>query len=311
MKQGTILIVEDEPIVALDLQQAVEELGYRVAGIAESAEEALVAVEKHRPQLALMDISIAGSMDGIQAAKILRKWFFTPVIFISAFSDERTIARAAKEMALGYLTKPFRSRELAATIELALSRTHVETKERSAHNEMMTAIDACHDGLLLISMEGHVRYMNTAMEALAGLPLRSAYGRPLAELIHLRDESDREIRDLAQAANGDSEYFCCTLTNANDEEIRVDLTVSVPSDTENRPRGIVIAVRNAAARLRHEATSKSRMVDTAFDAAPTAMTMIDAPDLAMDPPPRFAKSLMHTLFAEGTMRPQIKAKQPN
>ena len=92
--KAKLLIVEDEPVVALDLQQEVEQLGCEVVGLAESAEEALVAAEICRPELALMDVRIAGSMDGIQTARLLRAAYNVPVIFLTSYSDENTISRA-------------------------------------------------------------------------------------------------------------------------------------------------------------------------------------------------------------------------
>jgi len=90
---GKILIVEDEPIVALDLQQEINQMGYEVVGVAESADEALLAVSACRPDLALMDIRIVGSMDGIQTARLLSSLYGTPSIFLTSYSDEATIAR--------------------------------------------------------------------------------------------------------------------------------------------------------------------------------------------------------------------------
>ncbi|HEY9126432.1 MAG TPA: response regulator, partial [Acidobacteriaceae bacterium] len=71
--KGKILVVEDEPVVALDLQQEVEQLGLTVVGLAESADEALLIAEEDRPDLALMDVRIVGSLDGVQTARLLRE----------------------------------------------------------------------------------------------------------------------------------------------------------------------------------------------------------------------------------------------
>src|ERR1035437_8142295 len=92
--KGRLLIVEDEPIVALDLKQEVEQLGCEVLGVAESADEALVAAGVHRPDLALMDVRIVGSVDGIQTAGLLRAAYQIPVVFLTSYSDETTSARA-------------------------------------------------------------------------------------------------------------------------------------------------------------------------------------------------------------------------
>jgi len=107
---GKVLIVEDEPIVALDLQQELEQFGCEVVCLAQSADEALMAVEESQPDLALMDLHIVGSLDGIQTARLLRDAYQVPSIFLTAYSDDVTIERAVREMPYGYLIKPFQAR---------------------------------------------------------------------------------------------------------------------------------------------------------------------------------------------------------
>jgi len=121
--KGRILIVEDEPIVALDLRQEILQMGCEVVGVAESADEALLAVGAAcRPDLALMDIRIVGNLDGIQTARLLSGMYGIPSIFLTSYSDESTIARAARAMPYGYLTKPFQSSELKATRHVGLHK---------------------------------------------------------------------------------------------------------------------------------------------------------------------------------------------
>ena len=141
--RGKVLIVEDEPIVALDLKQELEMLGCEVLGVAESADEALVAAGVHRPDLALMDVRIVGSVDGIQTAGLLRAAYQIPVVFLTSYSDETTIARAAREMPYGYLTKPFQSGELKATLQHHMGELEKETESirditRSFNNDIYT-----------------------------------------------------------------------------------------------------------------------------------------------------------------------------
>src|ERR1039458_8995093 len=101
--RGKVLIVEDEPIVALDLKQELEMLGCEVLGVAESADEALVAAGVHRPDLALMDVRIVGSVDGIQTAGLLRAAYQIPVVFLTSYSDETTIDRKSTRLNSSHL----------------------------------------------------------------------------------------------------------------------------------------------------------------------------------------------------------------
>ena len=143
-----ILIVEDDPLLALDLRHEVELLGHEVVGLAESADEALIASEENPPDLTLMDINITGSMDGIQAARMLHEIHRVPVIFITSASDDLTVARAAKGPLYGYLVKPFKRSELKASINVAQLKASADAARELDHLTMVTTIGSMPDGVL-------------------------------------------------------------------------------------------------------------------------------------------------------------------
>lgn len=121
-----ILVVEDEVVIARDIQATLRGLGYQVPAIVASGAEALNAVAAHPPDLVLMDVFLQGDVDGIEAAARIRKAYGTPVIYLTSFSDEATIARAKPTGAYGYLLKPFNDRDLRTAIEVALERRSLE-----------------------------------------------------------------------------------------------------------------------------------------------------------------------------------------
>ncbi|ABE53145.1 response regulator [Methanococcoides burtonii] len=120
MSQIKILIVEDEKIVALGIKKMLKNLGYLVPSIASSGEEAISKAEITFPDLVLMDIMLKGDMDGVEAADQIRKRFEVPVVFLTAYSDEKILERAKRTNPYGYIIKPFEENSLHATIELAL-----------------------------------------------------------------------------------------------------------------------------------------------------------------------------------------------
>jgi signal transduction histidine kinase len=124
-----VLVVEDERIVALDLRMTLGALGHEVAAEASNARDALAAAAAERPDLALLDIRIDGEPDGIEVARRLRD-LDVPVIFLSAFADEATVARAREAEPYGFLVKPFHDRELRTAIEVALYRHRSERERR-------------------------------------------------------------------------------------------------------------------------------------------------------------------------------------
>lgn len=143
-----ILVVEDESIVAFNLQQRLSMLGYDVPAIAVSGQESIDLVEQTRPDLVLMDIHIQGDMDGIEVAAKLRETHAVPVIYLTAYSEDSTLERARKTQPYGYLLKPFSERELHATIQMAFERHRLENELNDSRRLLQQALDAASLGVM-------------------------------------------------------------------------------------------------------------------------------------------------------------------
>jgi PAS domain S-box-containing protein len=330
--RGKILVVEDEPIVALDLQQEVEQLGLSVVGQAESADEALMAAEECRPDLALMDVRIVGSMDGIQTARLLREAYGIPVIFLTSYSDEQTIKRAARELPYGYLTKPFQRRELKAALEVGLHRSRTEAQRNLEQEAISATVGGMREGVLLISAECEVRFMNAAAEDLTGWAIEDAKGKAVGEILRLGENSHCLPR--ANGADAAMEEFGLPMDRNGGGNILLDVTVSPLSSHAGDRMGWVVTLRDAAERLRTQAVEEALEEGHSFHTAPIAMMQLDASGcivrvnrtlldetgisaeslvgrtltgLSMDPDPRIARDLMQKLLhggAQATMERQ-------
>ena len=136
VKIPRILIVEDENIVALDIQAQLRKLGYESIGHVAHGQEAINVAKAQRPDLILMDIQLAGDMDGIAAAQIIRTECDLPVVFITAYDADEILARAKLTEPYGYVLKPFSERELHNVIEMALYKHHAETKLRMSMEQL-------------------------------------------------------------------------------------------------------------------------------------------------------------------------------
>jgi DNA-binding LytR/AlgR family response regulator len=119
-----ILIVEDDPIIAADIGWQLRDLGMEVAETCETGEEALVFLAAHRPNLILMDIQLAGDLDGIQTAIQIREKYDIPLIFLTSNTDEKTFSQAKAARPAAFLSKPFRSVDLRHAIDLAISQIY-------------------------------------------------------------------------------------------------------------------------------------------------------------------------------------------
>lgn len=136
-KSPTVLIVEDEGLVAGDLQQTLAGMGYEVSAIAASAEEAIARASERCPDIVLMDIRIEGERDGIETAELLRSTFGVPAVYLTAHADEAMIERAKKTEPYGYLLKPVQDAELRRVIDIAVYRREMEAaRERTARLEL-------------------------------------------------------------------------------------------------------------------------------------------------------------------------------
>jgi len=131
MASARILIVEDEAIIAMGLRIALRSFGYEVAAQTSSGEEAVMLAEETRPDLVLMDVTLRGEMDGIEAAGRIRERLDVPIIYLTALTDEDTLRRARETGPSDYLVKPFDERELRDAIETALRKHREGIRPRS------------------------------------------------------------------------------------------------------------------------------------------------------------------------------------
>ena len=123
-----VLVVEDESIVARDIAQQLTDLGYTSVGMASFGEQAVKMATELQPDVVLMDIHLAGAMDGIEAAQAIRSQLALPVVFLTAFSEDDVLARAAVTEPFGYILKPFSERELSTVLAMALYKHQTEAR---------------------------------------------------------------------------------------------------------------------------------------------------------------------------------------
>src|SRR4051812_7219968 len=121
----SVLVVEDEALIAELIREYLTRLGYQVAGIADTAQDAIETAGRLRPNLVLMDIHLKGDMDGIEAADHIYRHFNIPVVHLTAYSDQATLERARTTAPFGYVLKPFQERDLQIAIEMATYRFHL------------------------------------------------------------------------------------------------------------------------------------------------------------------------------------------
>lgn len=120
MSEIRILIVEDDPLIAIDIEQTLNTLDFKVSGTAYSFDDAIHQLKNNTPDAILLDINLENEKDGVHLAQIINEQFQLPFIFLTAHADKQTLERAKKTKPAGYIIKPFDEKDLLAGLEIAL-----------------------------------------------------------------------------------------------------------------------------------------------------------------------------------------------
>jgi diguanylate cyclase (GGDEF)-like protein/PAS domain S-box-containing protein len=253
MLKARILVVEDEVIIALDIQRTLIRMGYAVPEFVTSAESALEHIGTLQPDLVLMDIHLSGAMDGIAAADEIRRQHALPVVFLTAHSDEATLNRAKITEPYGYVLKPFEERELQIAIDIALYRHNAEMKLRQMERWLGTTLESLGDGVVATRLDGHITFMNRMAEVLTGWPQPEALGRPFGEVLRLiYQTTGAPVDNLAERVLENGLIIDLSpdtaLINREGTEIPVDKSAAPIRDESGNATGIVIVFRELTAR---------------------------------------------------------------
>jgi two-component system, cell cycle sensor histidine kinase and response regulator CckA len=196
MNKARILVVEDERIVAKDIQVKLKSFGYAVPAVASSAEEALQAISAYRPDLVLMDIVLKGKEDGVEAAHQIHEVYDVPVVYLTAYTDSQTLDRAKETAPFGYILKPFKERDLQIAVEMALYKHGMERRLREHEEWLNTTLESIGDAVIATDVTGIVQFMNAPAEELSGWKKEDALGKGLGEVFQVFDiESHKRMID--------------------------------------------------------------------------------------------------------------------
>ncbi len=203
IEKTQILIVEDEGIVAKDLQSMLRRLGYHVPATVGTGEQAIQTAWQNKPDLILMDIQLRGRMDGVEASAAINAQQDVPIVYLTANSDDATLQRAKITDPFGFLIKPFEERAIQAGIETALYKHRTERRIREREQWLSTTLSSIADAVITTDPAGTVTFLNAAAEKLSGWPLDDAVGRSYAEVFQVLEESTRQAPEdrVAKALN--------------------------------------------------------------------------------------------------------------
>lgn len=190
MSKVKLLVVEDESIVAMDIKHRAENLGYEVIAITPKGEEAVELTRKNHVDLILMDIVLKGEMDGVEAAQRIHAEQDTPILYLTAYSDEETLKRAKITEPFGYIIKPFEDRELHSAIEIALYKNQVERRLKESEKWLSTTLESIGDAVIATGKDGEILFMNPVARKVTGWSQEEALGKNLQDVFRLINEDN-------------------------------------------------------------------------------------------------------------------------
>jgi PAS domain S-box-containing protein len=220
-----IYIVEDSLVVSMELSQKLKQVGYTIAGSAISGEDALEQIAELSPDLILMDIKLAGKLDGIETAHVVKEQFDIPVIFTTAFSDSKTI-NSVKESGhpYGYLIKPYNTQNLLVSIEVALTRHTFEKKLRAREEKYRILVEGTEDIIFSLDEDGVLLTVNNAVKNHLNIKPEAVVGKKFIDLLYSAPDKDSNTLNIAE------EKITEAIENKEVVQFKVELTSRINSE---------------------------------------------------------------------------------
>ncbi|MBN1799185.1 MAG: SpoIIE family protein phosphatase [Spirochaetales bacterium] len=248
MSKTQIMIVEDEGLVALEIKEALERMGYDVSHVVSSGDDALNKVVTDRPDLILMDIRIQGKKDGIDTAKAIHDDYNVPVVYLTAHSDEKTLERAKLTESYGYILKPFKDQDLKVTIEIALSKAEKEKDIVGSRKQYSLILRSLNEGVIVTDTKGIIKYANeTALAILQYMPAE-ILGKNIIKIFKLLDKETKKSVPIPITKpvieNSIVASLNYLLVNKQGREIQIDCSIAPLKNGNQVTVGIIIVFKN-------------------------------------------------------------------
>ncbi len=246
MNNERILIVEDEKIIAIDLQRRLERFGYSVVGMAGEGNEAVKMALELEPDIVLMDIMLSGAMDGVEAARTIKAAKDIPFIFLTAYTDEKTLERAKETQPYGYILKPFKERELYTTIDIALYKHEMARKLTKQERLFSAILQSINDGIIAVDMDLNVQFMNQIAEDITGTREADVQGKNVTRYLNLTESATKQdiLTNMVSVGVRSTFFNDITLKNAMGQTLVLDGSITRIHEQANATDGYIITLRD-------------------------------------------------------------------
>lgn len=239
---SSILIVEDELVVALDIKRILEKRGYSVVGVVDTGESAIESVERLRPDLILMDITLRGGLDGIETTGRITDRFDLPVIYLTSHSDEDTIGKIKKSNVYGYLTKPVNPSELPVAVGIALNKHSAEKRVRESERKYRDLIEGMSEGVWVINEREKTEFINPRMAEMLGIPESGITGVSFLDFV-APESTSAALAQVDHCRRGLKGQYTYSLRRPDGSDLYVSV-VSSPIFADGQYSGFLACVQD-------------------------------------------------------------------
>lgn len=211
-----IMIVEDEGIVAKDIEMTLKRLGYKVSAIVSSGEEAIRKTVEALPDLVLMDIVLEGDIDGIETARHIGSHFDVPIVYLTAYIDEETLLRAMSTSPFGYIVKPFDDRQLYSSIQMAYQTYKAVKNLKDRELSLWSVFENTSEMIMILDMDNEIRLVNRSLEKELGYKPGELSGSNIQRFFH-PDDHQTVLNSLKKAGKNPDMPICieCCIRHAD------------------------------------------------------------------------------------------------
>ncbi|MCJ7811936.1 response regulator, partial [bacterium] len=257
MNKIKILVAEDENIIALEIKNRLEKMGYEVPALVSTKKEIIEKVSDLQPDLVLMDIMLNGHMDGVEAAEDIRARFDIPVVYLTAYSDENTLQRAKITEPYGFILKPLDERELHNTIEIAIYKHKMEQKVRENERRFYTTLKSIGDAVITTDIKGGITFMNSVAEELTGWKQNEAVGKSVETTFNIINaktglSSQNPVTTVLQKGFVFKLLDNSILVSREGRETFIDDSAAPIKDEKDKILGVVLVFRDITERRKLE-----------------------------------------------------------
>lgn len=312
MSRIEVLIVEDERLVARDIQGMLGVLGYAVADVVSTGEDAVRAATEKKPDIILMDIVLKGAIDGITAVERIHESMDVPIVFLTAYADETTLERAKRTEPYGYLLKPFEQQELRTAIELALHKHAKERKLKASERWLSSILAHLGDSVIACDAKDRIVFMNSQAESLTGISCDEALGKPFSKIVRLSTADTGKPFGLSAGTIVRKGTWEAPphglLLKKGGSEVPVEIRASVVAREKRAFSHVVLVLSQATSPVQKERALANAAIEDMLTGLPNRVLFEDRLELAVSQASRREGKLAVVLLELGGLREVIEQR---